>query len=415
MPLRRVVVVLLLLIPATSFSVDGRRNVHRKITDAALDFLRSEIVEVIDDANRGEDHGDSFDFPERHFNNCLNRETVGYINHRYRWTVASLAQRRARVAATQLGMALHSAQDFYAHSAWVDPAPIGLGFGRPDSPLIESGVERWSLPGAYERLRDDVVMIQGDPPPGVTIDLPRDGAGRPISAVPIVTMAGGTYRGLMTGTAGPISFATQQCPPVGSDCWSIESVCIRHAEPRNEPDGKEEMRRCIKNTDNPEIYENCFHHDDPRRPRHDAAVAAAVRQTAHEWCRLLHLARADTSGRAVAMLLGLWVEPDSSPHPVGTPCAPRERGSVEVALTTPFTSHDASDHNVAVLYTTDLTRSTRVQYERGKAQWVRLCVAPGDTVLLALWGWKGGPRYDLESQITLGAVMPQPTRSGRCN
>ena len=418
--------VLLLLVPlsTTSFAVDGKQNVHRKITSAALEFLRSDILEVVNDANRAEDHGASFDAPERHFNNCLFQESVAYINHRYRWTVAGLAEKRARVGAAQFGMALHTAQDFYAHSAWVDPPPIGLGYGRPNSPLIQRGTEPWTLPGPYELLSDSVVVIQGDPPAGTTLDLPRDSAGRPIGATPIVTKNGRRYRGLVTGAIGPIQFALQKCPPEGSDCWDIESVCIRHSEPRNEPDGRDEMMRCIKNTDHPEIYENCFQHDDPRRPRYDEAVSAATRQTAQEWCRLLHLARADTSGRAVAMLLGLWVKPDNdlgqlaTPHPPDTPCAPLGRGTVEIRMQPPVTDHTDADQFVAVLYTTDLRRSMRVQYQQGRgirnASPLTLCVSEGDTVMLGLWAWKGGRDFGPKSEITLGTSSVVTTRSARC-
>jgi hypothetical protein len=418
---RLLLLLFLLPLSTTSFAVDGKRNAHRRITSAALDFLRSDILEVVNDANRAEDYGASFDAPERHFNNCLFRESVAYINHRYRWSVAGLAEKRTRVAAAQLGMALHTAQDFYAHSAWVDPPPIGLGHGGPNSPLIQRGTEPWSLPGAYELLSDDVVVIQGDPPAGTTVDLPRDGGGRPVGATPIVTKEGRRYRGLMTGTIGPVSFATQKCPPEGSDCWDIESVCIRHSEPRNEPDGAEEMLRCITDRGDPEIYENCFQHDDPRRPRFDEAMAAATRQTAHEWCRLVHLARADSSGRAVALLLGLWVKPPgqldrlATPHPVGTPCAPGEQGSVSISVEPRVPSPDSSDHHVAVLYTSDLRRSARVQFERGQPSGtLALCVAPGETVLLGLWGWKGGKNFGPKSRITLGTVLPPATRSGRC-
>ena len=419
---RLLLLLLLLPLSTTSFAVDGKQNVHRKITSAALDFLRSGILEVVNDANRAEDHGASFDAPERHFNNCLFRESVAYINHRYRWTIAGLAEKRTRVGAAQLGMALHTAQDFYAHSAWVDPPPIGLGYGAPTSPLVETGLAPWSLPGPYERLRDDVVVIQGDPPAGTTLDLPRDGAGRPIGATPIVQAGGRRYRGLVTGAIGPIQYALQKCPPEGSDCWDLESVCIRHSEPRNEPDGRDEMLRCIKNTDRPEIYENCFQHDDPRRPRYDEAVAAATRQTAHEWCRLLHLARADSSGRAVATLLGLWVKPPDhlerleAPHPPGTPCAPAERGTEAVSYRLSAAFEDSSEHFVAVLYTSDLRRSARVQFARGElpTRPLALCVGARDTVMVGVFGWKGGKDFGPKSRITLGTVTPQPTRSGRC-
>jgi hypothetical protein len=419
---RAAALVLGLLVLPTAFSVDGRQSVHARITREALDFLRPAVRDLIEEANKGEDKGDSYDFPERHFSNCLFRESVSYVNARYRVSVAALAQGDTKSGAAHFGMLLHGVQDFYAHSAWVDPAPIGLGFGKaPAARIVESGTGPWVLAGAYQPFRDtDIVIVQDDPPPGVTIDLPRDGGGRPMSAVPMVTIGGRRYRGLMTSTAGPISFATQRCPPVGDDCWSNQSVCIRHAEPQKEPEGADAMKRCLKET--PEIYENCFHHDDPRRPRYDEAVAAAIRQTAHEWCRLLHLTRADTAGRAAGLALALWVlppadlPPHASPHPVGTPCAPESRGTVTATLDLPVVNQSGADRYVAVLYTRDFRRSTRVQFRNGaRPQPLVLCIAEGEDVVAGVWGWRGGEQYEPGDPV-VAVPLPAPpvTGSRRC-
>lgn len=408
----------LLVLPAHQFGVDGRQNIHVRITRDALDFLRPAVRELLEEENKGEDKGDSYDFPERHFTNCLFRESVAYVNARYRLSVAALAQGDTESAATHFGMLLHGVQDFYAHSAWVDPAPIGLGFGKaPAARGVETGTGPWVLPDAYQPWGDtDIVIVQDDPPPGVAIDLPRDRGGRPTSAVPVVTIGGRRYRGLMTSTAGPISFATQRCPPVGDDCWSNQSVCIRHAEPRQEPEGADAMKRCLK--DSPEIYENCFHHDEPRRPRYDEAVAAAERQSAHEWCRLVHLTRADSAGYAAGLLMTLWVAPSlpqlASPHPVGTPCAPEEPGTRAVSVRLAAVSDSGADHYAVALYTADFRRSARVQIEAGAlpSRPLALCVADADTVMLAVWGWEGGKDFEPGDAVTGAAVRRLP-REGR--
>ena len=50
---------------------------------------------------------------------------------------------------------------------------------------------------------------------------------------------------------------------------------------------------------------------------YDEAVYMAIRQTRHEWCRMLHIVHHDTEFGATAssVLFGLGVAPGSSPHP----------------------------------------------------------------------------------------------------
>src|SRR4029434_6629263 len=101
---------------------------------------------------------------------------------------------------------------------------------------------------------------------------------------------------------------------------------------------------------------------------------AAVRQTAHEWCRLLHLAREHSGFGAVSTAMGLLVKPAaplsgarSSPPP-GPPCAATPPGGVEITVDVDqikvLNDTDGGDdpgelNFVLDLYTEDRTRSTR--------------------------------------------------------
>jgi hypothetical protein len=399
---------LILLLPAAlSFAVDGRINVHTRITRDALPFLRSALIDEIAKANKGEDHGREKNLPERHFMNCLVTASVAHINARYRATAGELFKGNSRNAAGGWGQVLHTVQDFYSHSAWSDSAPVGLALGGARGRNLESGSTWWSLPGPYERLIDDVVIVEGDPPPGITVIVPRDSQAKPMSVVPVVTIDGRRYRGLMTATTDPISFATARCPPAGQDCWDEETVCVRHGEPRREPKQAGRVIACFGSTN--ALFENCFHHDDPRRPQYGEAFAAALRQTRHEWCRLLHLSReTDSSLHSVSLLLGLWVAPPDErealamPHPVGTACAPSEPGRISVAIRVTAVSDSTAEHYAAVIYTHDLQRSARAQFKRAQLPGapLALCIDQRDALVVTGWGWEGGKDFDPEDSVT---------------
>src|SRR4051812_21028104 len=111
------VILLLFLLPAAlSFAVDGRVNVHARITREALPFLRATVLDEIVEANKGEDHGREKDLPERHFMNCLFTASVAHVNAQYRATVGALFKGNSQTGATAWGQLLHTTQDFYAHS-----------------------------------------------------------------------------------------------------------------------------------------------------------------------------------------------------------------------------------------------------------------------------------------------------------
>ena len=54
----------------------------------------------------------------------------------------------------------------------------------------------------------------------------------------------------------------------------------------------------------------CIQKDTPGRPDYGQAIQLAEYQTAHEWCRLLHLAKDSQYGYAASsILMALWAKP----------------------------------------------------------------------------------------------------------
>src|SRR5688572_656443 len=96
---------------------------HKEITGSALDFLWPSLVSLLVEKNNDEDVGDASDMPERHFTNCRFQESAVYVNQRYFGAMVFASNRNTRDAVTYFGLLLHGVQDFYSHSAWVDPPP----------------------------------------------------------------------------------------------------------------------------------------------------------------------------------------------------------------------------------------------------------------------------------------------------
>jgi hypothetical protein len=383
--------------PASAFSP----SIHERITRNALPFMTDDILDTIVDGNEDEDQGDEQDLGERHAQNCQFRKSAAYVNMRYRQVVDALREPQAsdpNRAARLFGHLLHGIQDFYSHSNWIPTPPEGLGIrGR----LFDSGLGDWPLPETYSILFNDVVIIEGNPPEGVSVRLPTDANGRVSSAVPIVVdgrnLDGSSpsvglpsaplqlFRGLMTSGAPREElsngfFVDQVCLPVGSNCLSDspDDVCLRHGEGIGEFWGK-----YIRNFDGAGRMN--LDHDgggDWFQARHHARL-----QTRHEWCRLLHLSRdLDPTFVASGRLLGTWVETDTgtiTPHIPGTPC---ERGAarhhlVEISAT-PGT--DAPLFVPFVVFRSDFTSSTRATVFRQTTSTLRICGNTDEKIVASL-------------------------------
>jgi hypothetical protein len=403
---------------------------HDTITDEALDFVSPSLRSRIKDKNTDQDGEGTEADPELHFTNCLFTKSTDYIRNQYDQLISAVRPSPIPIptdtalATMRWGQLLHPVQDFYSHSPWVDPIPVGLGFGTTyPRRLLDSGLGNWRRLGPYEKLfpadplHSDIVTVQGNLF-GI-IDLPRDQSGNPKSAVPNVwPFYSDRQRGLMTASSSPFTNGDGQCPPPGQapgatpwfepTCIDNQSVCIRHGGSRcSDP-----------------IFQNCLHHDVDSRPHWKAAFDSAVAQTEHEWCRLLHMTSNRGSFDAASVLMALWVarddRPGATPHPAGTPCAPERKRGVAVRLTVAVEALQQPDWpNLSfVAYTGDFRQSVRVLIRSDNGvENLNICMNDGDSLLTTLWGWSdkhpalfGGQFgvFDLEETVLKGTTREFP-------
>lgn len=421
---------------------------HNEITDSALDFLSQGIRSAIRQANTDQD-SEAGNLPERHFTNCLFTKSTDYIRSQYDEVVAAIGPSGpdesvdSQTATLRWGQLLHPVQDFYSHSAWVDPVPVGLDFGTTHARrLLDSRLTNWRRLEAYQKLfptdsaNDDIVVVQGDYWPRGVVDLPRNYSGNPTSAVPFIepfwtTSPSGTlaldlpshdyklrYRGLMTASAAPFANGNGQCPPAGvietgadgndATCLSRESVCIRHGD----------RARCslLWGVNGYPIYDNCMQHDYDSRRDWRAAFDSAIAQTEHEWCRLLNLTRDQGGFPASSIPMALWVSRDdrpySTPHPLGTACAPERKGPIHLRLNIEAeVLGSASNPSLSfVAYTDDFRQSVRKlsRWSTEMSGTLDICLNPTDTLVTTLQGWEDsawvgyGGRFDPYEPVLAG-------------
>jgi hypothetical protein len=368
--------------PAAAFST----AIHERITRNAFPFMTDHVLNTIVDGNEDEDQGAEADLAERHGSNCRFRDSAEYVNMRYRQVVDALHEPQAsdpNRAPRLFGHLLHGIQDFYSHSNWIPTPPQGLGIRHR---ILDSGLGFWAQPEPYSKLFDDVVVVEGNPPQGVSMRLPADANGRVSSAVPIVldhrifglaSTNPKRYRGLMT-SAAPRHPGDQHCPPVGGNCNidSPENVCLRHGDKRSAGTSARTFDGAGRMNLDGEGEGDWF------EARHYARL-----QTRQEWCRLLHLSRdLDPTFVASGRLLGTWVKTDRgtiTPHIPGTPC---ERGAarrhlVEISAT-PGTN--APGTVPFVVFRSDFTSSARAIVARQATKTLRICGNTNEKIVATL-------------------------------
>src|SRR3972149_465282 len=102
--------------------------VHQWVTDEGLSFLGAGTLSEIKEAHKWQDckdicpGGGNDDVPRAHFVRCLFAESGAYINEEYSRILGWFSEEPPDVwkAADDFGKLLHTAQDFYAHSNWVE-------------------------------------------------------------------------------------------------------------------------------------------------------------------------------------------------------------------------------------------------------------------------------------------------------
>jgi hypothetical protein len=271
--------------------------------------------------------------------------------------------------------ALHAAQDFYAHSNWVEI----LGGQDSGDNIIDPGLGPWrELSANWGHVRDargggfDDVLTSQKPMRSGWARLSLD------NFVPIVIdPEGHRHAVLISGEAGPL----EACP---------SGFAFTH-----------DMM-------NKDRYQSPSDPEPGPRVLHRAAAALATRQTRHEWCRLLHLALRENGPEGAAVLLGLLADPRRSPHPPDSRCAeaPPGRVSITVAVDGIRVLRDKEEDTagqlnfVFTLFTADMRRSSALQVDTIRVESggrvpagrlpgaITLCVRPEDSVIATVQAWE---------------------------
>lgn len=256
----------LTLIPFRALAFDLRN--HSYITTSSLKFLKPNIYAAIeysnldvDSSNGGWNH-DTRTSHAWHFDNCLFEQATYDINSAYQNLLSLLNPddpgRAFNViqATYWFGRVLHPAQDFYAHSNWVE-------LGKTE--LLDDGLNMWPVLTPLSMVKG-VKIVQGEHfespylPEDISLSLESSYRVR----------VDGLYPGLVSGMSG-FWLTDDDCP---------DEVTISH--------------------DN-------LNKDSSKRPNHLEARYLAKQQTIHEWCRLLVLVNERYGAAGIEFLFEQWV------------------------------------------------------------------------------------------------------------
>jgi hypothetical protein len=247
-------------------------ELHKEVAKEALGSrLRQERLE---DINWALDEEDAFNPRLRlggdaiHFNDCGFERAVRYLRKRYRDAVLHLhpgaTAEEAREAARTFGSILHSAQDFYSHSNWVEQ-----GLTRP----VDTSLGHWpELVGAdfasgvvfIDETLEEVEGWDFVLHPGACVSATVPGTQQKL-------------KGIVTGAVGGLSL---DCP--------VETS-IGHWDLPGAGGGLQK--------------------DDTKRPGYETARALATAQTRHELCRLGQLlVKAYGPAQGLAALQRHWLQ-----------------------------------------------------------------------------------------------------------
>ncbi|MBI3071825.1 MAG: hypothetical protein HYY84_06805 [Deltaproteobacteria bacterium] len=264
--MRRVVVnvaIALLAVPAAAF----KPKFHEEVTNEALKFLKAEVRAAINAQNKEEDVARA-GIDWYHFNDCAFEGSTKHIRKKYKALVKEFRNSKKALAGTaEFGELLHTVQDFYAHSNWVE---TGL------TDLVDTRLGQWRIMRPWDQFGDTVLVAL---PLDKGTQVSRNG--KVVTAV----VGGATLKGIITGAV-----------PLGIN---IVSSCIG---------GKANLghwENMVKEMSD-SAYGNGLNKDDPPRKGHAEARALAVKQTRHEWCRLVNL-MSEAGDGAKERLLDTWV------------------------------------------------------------------------------------------------------------
>jgi hypothetical protein len=423
-------------IDIAGIGVNCRDEGHKRVTGYIEPVLRQSVWNEVWDGNYHQDRfkSEAAADGQRHFESCRfatdgdKPGSADYIQMVYRAAINKLdpASPDPAEAAYNFGNLLHTVQDFYAHTNWINLLNLtGPAVAHP-SDLLDRTLGVYPSLSPLSSVRDGDNIIVGQIPsgglPAVAGDLTVNSAHQDLtSETPIFATNGGDHRGLITGWN-----ASGACPDVRPDTtvdgYSHFSLYSNEALPRTNrlthgeskiaglddvPGAYQEDRPCHDG------YPTsvCLQKDTPDRPDYEQAIKLAAWQTAHEYCRMLHLAKDSRFGYpAASILMTLWAKPHGEavgPDPItlGACATPAEAiagkaGPIEVTVDPGTVAVNASSLPLQVhrklvfaLYTGDLRRSTSSDFSGGLGDSSiatapkTMCVNATDKLVATVWGW----------------------------
>jgi hypothetical protein len=218
---------------------------HKAITYSALAFLPESVLSsllTVHDELDNPWHFWTAGVDRWHFNDCNFRDATKHINELYASVLGCGTGPVSCINWRAFGQLLHTAQDFYAHTNWVE-----LG----ETTLVDSGLDGWKVIEPYSTVAPNVLAVEGDQP---GFEVRRD----PGSRIVTVELSGGAkVNGLISGA----TFLKMHCP---------RAIQLGHWDSREEHNGLAK--------------------DYPSDgPGFEKACGLALRQTLHEWCRLTNI------------------------------------------------------------------------------------------------------------------------------
>jgi hypothetical protein len=421
---------------------------HKRITGYIRPILRGDIWGTVWNGNYAQDNpfGDFAGDGQRHFESCrfvpepyianniplVQPGSLDYIQKTYRDAISHLnpADPDPFRAADNFGKLLHTVQDFYSHTNWINLMGLAGGNSVSSADLFNSTLEPWPILDWLGPIRDDIILGQVGPnglPLGWSVEQDL------FSETPeFMTNEGVKRRGLITGWN-----ESGACPDVregeivdeyshvelGTDTGVVTQI------PRTKrlvhgtsvvagiyggPLGVAYQADRPCHDDDPTGV--CIQKDTPGRTDYGQALRLAQYQTAHEWCRLLNLTKDSQHGYAGAsILMALWAKPEDEPfgpHPITTACGtPPEvltgkPGPIEVTVdpqevAAPSKSNQPLQqrHLVFSLYTSEFRRSnyrtatTDLDDSSVPMQPLTMCVKSADKLVATVWGWDDRPDF----------------------
>jgi TolB protein len=280
--------------------------VHQQITQEALSFLKTEIVQAISDANAQVDHDEALS-SEFHFDGCQFLGSSEIVSFFYTVAINNLksGQQNFGAAAQAFGQLLHPVQDFYSHSNWVELQQAGFALD-----LVNEEITLWE-PLNPQAMVKGVMVAQGKDSDFELLGLELVRTGKIVTVRDKITKTD-IAPGLITGT-----FGTHECPETIAlghwdlpDAFPAPGIDLPFGLPGSGNGLNKDYKWKLSLGIPPYVPPLGVPPHILVRSGHTHARALAVRQTRHEWCRLINLVRDEHGQTAVDELFQNWVAPD---------------------------------------------------------------------------------------------------------